>query len=121
MSIKISRLEDKLIIIFPYSPERIRKIKSIRGYSWNADKKEWSVPYTTENISTLRNLFRNEQIVVDFICNENNERLFNLVDEQLKLKGYSFKTRKTYIKKLKRFSSFIAKDLNSINLQDVRR
>jgi site-specific recombinase XerD len=121
MAIIISRLEDKLIIKFPYSPERISKIKTIRGYSWNADKKEWSVPYATGNVEALRSLFRNEQIAIDFICNENNERLFNLAEEQLKLKGYSFKTRKTYIKQLKRFSSFIAKDLESINTQDVRR
>lgn len=93
MSIKISRVEDKLIITFPYSPERICKIKSIRGYSWNPDKKEWSIPYLVENINSLRNLFKNEQIAVDFIYNENNEKLFRLVEEQLK-----------------RFSSFIAKD-----------
>lgn len=121
MSVKISRLENKLIITFPYSPERIRKIKTIKGYSWNTDKKEWSVPDTMENISILKNLFKNEQITVDFACSESNENLFKLVDEQLKLKGYSFKTRKTYLKQLMRFSSFIEKDLDSINLQDVRR
>jgi hypothetical protein len=38
MAIIISKLEDKLVIKFPYSPERISKIKTIRGYSWNADK-----------------------------------------------------------------------------------
>ncbi len=121
MSIKISRLEDELIITFPYSPERICKIKSLSGYGWNPDKKEWSVPYSVENINTLRNLFRNEQITIDFISNENNEKLFKIVDEQLKLKGYSFKIRKTYAKQLKRFSSFIDKDLDSISLQDVRK
>jgi hypothetical protein len=120
MAIVISKLEDKLIIKFPYSPERISKIKTIRGYSWNAVMKEWSVPYTTGNIEALRSLFRNEQVAIDFICNETNERIINLVDEQLKLKGYSFKARKTYIKQLKWFSSFIAKDLDSINTQDVR-
>jgi site-specific recombinase XerC len=48
------------------------------------------------------------------MSNENNENLFKLVDEQLKLKGYSFKMRKTYTKQLKRFSSFIGKDLRFI-------
>jgi site-specific recombinase XerD len=120
MAVKISKRENKLIITFSYSPDKVQKIKSIRGYSWNPDKKEWSVPYTAENVNTLNNLFRNEQITIDFIGNENNEKLLKLVDEQLRLKGYSFKTRKTYTKQLKRFSSFISKDLDSISLQDVR-
>jgi site-specific recombinase XerD len=121
MTVKVSKNDEQLIITFPYSPERVCKIKSIKGYSWNPNRKEWSVPFSDEKINTLKNLFRNEQIAIEFINNENNEKLFKLVDEQLKLKGYSFKTRKTYTKQLKRFSSFIGKDLDSISLQDVRR
>lgn len=121
MSINISKKENKLIITFPYLPDRVQKIKTISGHSWSPDNKEWSVPYTSENINSLNTLFRNEQITIDFISSENNEKLLTLVDEQLKLKGYSFKTRKTYTKHLKRFSSFTCKELDSISLQDIRR
>lgn len=121
MSVKISKHENELIVTFTYSPEKINKIKSIRGYSWNPSKRQWLIPYSDENIDSLKKLFSNERVIIDFINNERNENLFKLVDEQLKLKGYSFKTRNTYTKQLKRFSSFIDKDLDSISLQDVRK
>ncbi len=43
------------------------------------------------------------------------------MEEQLKLKGYSSKTRNTYIKHIKRFSSFIDKELDSVSEQDIRK
>lgn len=87
MSVKISKLENELIIIFDYSPERINKIKSMKGHRWNPDKKEWTVPFSTENFNILKKLFRNEQLDIDFINNEHAERI-------VKLMGYSFKTKK---------------------------
>ncbi|WML34333.1 site-specific tyrosine recombinase/integron integrase [Clostridium sp. OS1-26] len=121
MSVKVSKLENELIITFTYSTERINKIKSIKGYRWNPNEKEWSVPFCDENINILKNIFRNEQLYIDFIIDEKAERIIKYMDEQLKLKGYSFKTRTTYIKHIKRFSSFIDKDLDSITEQDIRR
>lgn len=44
----------------------------------------------------------------------------SLTEEVLKLKGYSFKTRKAYINHIKRFSSFVDKDLENITSDDLR-
>lgn len=120
MSIKISKLSDQLIVSFDYSQERIKKIKSFKGCKWNPDKKEWTVPYNDENLCTLKKLFGNEKLNIDFINNENAESKVKLMDELLKLKGYSFKTRKTYIKQIKRFSSFICKEFDFVTEQDIR-
>jgi integrase/recombinase XerD len=121
MSVKVSKSEEHLVIKFDYSPDRIGKIKSIKGYRWNPDKKEWTIPFIEDNIRKLKELFKNEQLILDFIANTKNDGIINLVEEQLKLKGYSFKTRKSYLNHLKCFSSFIDKDLDSIDNQDVRR
>lgn len=88
MSVKVSKSEDHLAIKFDYSPDRIGKIKSIKGYKWNPDKKEWTIPFIEENIRKLKELFKNEQLVLDFIANTKNDGIINLVEEQLKLKGY---------------------------------
>jgi site-specific recombinase XerD len=121
MSVTVSKLEDRLIVSFNYSPDRISKIKSISGHRWDPSKKEWTIPFTEENIAVLKKLYKNEQLTIDFIRSENNEKILNLVDEQLKLKGYSFKTRKTYIKHLKRFCSFSEEELDLVANHHIKR
>ena len=54
----------------------------------------------------LKELFKNEQKNIDV---ENNLELYNLMEEEMKLKGYSFKTKKSYMSHIKRFSSYIMK------------
>ncbi len=120
MSVKVSKAENELIITFAYSPEKISKVKSIKGYKWDIDKKEWSVPFSYENIDIIKSLFKNEQLDFDFIRSKQDIRIISLMDEQLRLKGYSFKTRKTYIKHIKRYLSFIDKQLDLATEQDIK-
>lgn len=121
MSVKISKLEDELIITFSYSVEKISKIKSIKGYKWDSERREWTVPFSDENLNKLKELFGNEKVNIDFIIDENIERIVKLMEEQLKLKGYSFKTRKTYINHIERFSSFVNKDMYYAIEDDIRK
>lgn len=121
MAINISKIKDDLVVTFEYSPVRIAKIKSISGYAWNANKKVWTVPYTENNLIHLKELFKNEQKNIDFQENLYNKKLLKLMEDEIKLKGYSFKTRKTYIEHIKRFSSFINKNLDDIVPEDVRQ
>jgi hypothetical protein len=60
MSVNITKEDNELIVRFPYSPDKIVKIKSIKGYKWHVDKKVWTVPYTEDNIKTLKALFKKE-------------------------------------------------------------
>ncbi len=121
MSVKISKLENDLMITFDYSAERINKIKSITGYRWDANKNEWLVPLCDENIDRLKKLFSNEHVVFDFICNRCDEDRVKAMDEELKLKGYSFKTRQTYTKHIRRFLNFINKKSDLVSEQDIRK
>jgi Site-specific recombinase XerD len=121
MSVRVSKSGNELTINFTYSPERISKIKTIKGYKWKPEKKEWAVPLSDNNINILRNLFKNEQLNFTFINSTVDERIIMQVDEQLKLKGYSFKTRKSYLNHIRRFSSFIDKNLELIEDQQIRK
>ncbi|QGU94332.1 hypothetical protein GOM49_03715 [Clostridium bovifaecis] len=45
MAVLISKLENMLLVKFSYSPERVSKIKSIKGYKWEPKKREWIIPH----------------------------------------------------------------------------
>jgi integrase/recombinase XerD len=121
MTVNISKHENELSVSFDYSQERISKIKSIKGNRWNANDKIWSIPFTEYNLAMLKELFKNEQKNSDAENNSRNEELYKLMEEEIKLKGYSFKTKKSYLSHIKRFSSFINKNLDEIVNQDVRQ
>ena len=121
MSINISEHKSELIVSFDYSQERIAKIKCIKGHKWNAIDKIWAIPFTEENLAMLKELFKNEQKNIYIEKNSRNQELYNLMEEEIKLKGYSFKTKKSYMSHIKRFSSFINKNLDEIVNKDVRQ
>jgi integrase/recombinase XerD len=122
MSVNITKEDNELIVRFPYSPDKIVKIKSIKGYKWHVDKKVWTVPYTEDNIKTLKALFKKELQNFELMVEEKTKDnpLIASMEEELKLKGYSFKTRKAYINHIKRFASYIKKDLNAITNEEIR-
>lgn len=121
MSVNIDKSEENLIVKFDYSPERISKIKTMVGYKWDALEKVWKVPYTEENMESLKKLYKNEKIDIIFQQNHENEKVIDNLEEILKLKGYSFKTRKQYIAHINRFTSFINKDISTIDSQEIRK
>ena len=121
MTVNISKCESELTVSFDYSQERITKVKSIKGHKWNANDKIWTIPFTEENLVVLKELFKNEQRNIDLENNSQNKELYKRMEEEIKLKGYSFKTKKSYMSHIKRFSSFINKNLDEIVNQDVRQ
>lgn len=40
--------EGRLVVLLPYSPERVAKIKTIPGRRWHLHEKRWSVPDTAD-------------------------------------------------------------------------
>lgn len=121
MAINISKQENLLIVKFDYSSLRLSKIKQIKGHQWDKHNKVWSVPYTTENLRILKELFKSEQIQVEFMDNFYNHKIIEAMEKELILKGYSTKTREAYIKQIKRFSSFIDSHIDGINNEIVRQ
>ncbi len=121
MSVNIDKSEDRLVIKFDYSPERIVKIKTICGYKWDVSEKIWTIPNTAENLEALKKLYKNERIDIKFQQNPENDKALNSLDELLKLKGYSLKTRKLYKGHINRFASFINKNISDVEAQEIRK
>ena len=46
----------RLWVFFFYHPNNVDRIKTIPGRRWHTEEKCWSIPYTSEAISTLERL-----------------------------------------------------------------
>ena len=44
---KISLQGKAIIVTFPYSPETVAKVKSVKGAKWNPDGKFWQFPFSS--------------------------------------------------------------------------
>ncbi len=121
MAINISKQGNLLSVKFDYSGVRINKIKQIKGYEWDRAGKVWRVPYTHDNLAILKELYKSEQVRIDFEDNTYNEAIMIAMDKELVLKGYSVKTREAYSKQIKRFSSFLDTNVDQANNEILRK
>ncbi|MHB1654678.1 MAG: site-specific tyrosine recombinase/integron integrase [Desulfitobacteriaceae bacterium] len=121
--------ENELLVRFPYTKEAVSKIRSIPGRCWNGVTRRWSIPDTEESVQQLLFLFANDDVVasppLNFYPNITGIRDMKIlllnVEEELKLKGYSPKTREAYIGHIQRFLFYVRKDYRDISDDDVRR
>ncbi len=120
MSIKITRDGEKLIVDFKYSPERVEKIKRVRGRRWNPEDNVWTVPYAIKNINMIRRVFADEKIILRINNFLENEVIVKEFIGYLKLKGYSEDTIDVYLSHINQFITFVDKDLNNLNKDDIK-
>ena len=52
----------RLIVILPYSPDRLAKIKTVAGRVWHGPEKHWTVPNDEGMIARLTALFDGDHI-----------------------------------------------------------
>jgi len=116
--INIDKINDKeLKVTFQYNSQLVNKIRKVDGRKWEANKKCWIVPYNSKCINELIKVFANEDInwgkSLNFSIIEDNDCKFpdissalEQLERQLTLKGYSWKTKKSYIGHVRRFLEF---------------
>lgn len=135
MSIFVSmKRDDQLIIRFDYTEDRVKKIRSIVGRSWNQKESHWTIPFQHESVKNFYDLFAQEEIIThnevknliyDFIpelsYREHNKNLLIKAIEELKLKGYSEETQKSYLGHIRRFLIYSNKESNLLSKEDIRK
>ncbi len=109
--IKIESGKDAVIVKFPYNPDYIAKIKSIKGYRWHPNEKYWSVPYS--ELKNLLSAFDGEKVKVDL-----SVWLYELGKELIARK-YSRRTVKLYLHHNEEFLKFWNKTPYQVSNDDV--
>lgn len=120
--------EDILIVFLKYNVEEINKIKTIFKAHWNPEERYWSLPNTKDTIIKLEKTFGKDNITfldelkldVSTKNNSDKEKILVGLQEQLKLKCYSFKTKKAYIGQVRRFLEYANKNVDEISLEDIK-
>lgn len=99
----------RLVVSFPYSPERVAKVRRITGRRWHPDERSWSVPDSPEAIAALRGLFQGDEVVfAGGLQGGGTEReLLDAARRELRLRGYSARTSKAYLQHLRQYLDYI--------------
>ncbi|NLJ04383.1 MAG: tyrosine-type recombinase/integrase [Exilispira sp.] len=105
----------RINISFPYNPDYIAKIKTIEGYRWYPEGRYWSVPYSDGSVERILSIFSGEEVEIDpFLQSaefkKKREGILSNVEKELKLRGYSQKTRKAYLHHIGKFLCYFMKD-----------
>ncbi|MCR1935525.1 hypothetical protein ACQX0N_12175 [Clostridium tepidum] len=57
--------DDRLYVVFNYTPDRVKRIKKIEGHKWNTIEKHWSIPNNKEVIDKIVLTFYDEEVMLD--------------------------------------------------------
>jgi site-specific recombinase XerD len=129
MSISLERGNNNDIIVsFDYSVERIGKMKLIQGSHYDHKLNCWSIPYKKNAYNKLVDLFKNEELIIRKYeteeassLNKDAVDLIHKAEVELKLKGFSFKTKKSYLGHIRRFLIFSNKKVDELSLVNARQ
>lgn len=130
------RNEVQLLVLFDFNFALKEKIKAIGTYTWSQTLKGWYTPFTSESISTLKEVlqqevcFKLDASVYETVLikqpkkprniSEENKDVLRLYVKYLKGKRYSESTVKTYFTLLADFIDYIQKKpLNELSNKDV--
>jgi len=119
---------ERLVVQFRYSPERVAAVKKIPGRKWHPLKKVWTVPYSPKAIEHIQKLFLGDRVVVAETVRAALPELSSVqvklvvaeLDEELALRGYSSNTRDNYRLHMLRFLRWLRKDPSSAEEGDLR-
>jgi len=118
LELLIEKGENNLLLVsFSYNEEYVSRIKTIKDRKWDSNTKKWSIPNTEESIVKLKSLFSegmlnfSHHIEQKDDINSNAKNLdksiiLKSLEKELKLKGFSSKTKKSYISHMRRYLEY---------------
>ena len=122
----------RLMVHFPYRPENVARIKTIPGRRWHPEERCWSVPHTSATMAHLQRLFSGPVPDLQGILPPTkplrqkerrppDEQAFvEPIEQEMRLRGYSPKTCKSYRNHLLRFRRFLQKEPHTVGEKEIR-
>jgi site-specific recombinase XerD len=123
MPIQIRRGEPgRLVVIFPFSPERVKKVRGIAGRSWHHRERYWTVPDSPDVLAALREVFRGDPVVLDHELQgmATGPELLEAARRELRLRGYSARTRQAYLQHLRQYLDYSDRSASVSPAQAIR-
>jgi len=122
-----------IIVSFPYSEELVNKMRLIPGARWSKEERVWKFSHRSEAINVFKQVFEEDELIIaeklkryfvkrpaDNVKNNWINESENLLKEQLKLKGYSSKTVKSYLGHIRRLIEYQGKDLKDLTNIEIK-
>jgi len=121
--------ENNLMVSFPYNPQFVEKIKTIKGHRWHPEEKYWSFPNSNGTLEKILGVFESEKVYIDpalqvntipFVGEGKGEGVFEDLRRELVSRKYSYKTVKVYFYYNKDLLNFTGKKPSEINDNDIK-
>jgi integrase/recombinase XerD len=120
--------EGRLLVQFPYTPERVSAIKKIPGRKWHPGGRCWSVPNQDRTLELLHSCFSGDRVVVskNLIASQPGLPAVTVggilakYDIALTSKGFRQKTRGNYRLQVKWFLEWLQRNPSTVTNQDVK-
>ncbi len=120
--------EGRLLVQFPYTPERASAIKKIPGRKWHPDGRYWSVPDQEGTLELLRSCFSGDRVLVSKGLSTTQPGLpavtlggiLSKYDIALTSRGLRKKTRGNYRLQVKWFLEWFGRDPVTATNQDMK-
>jgi hypothetical protein len=112
--IRVEKNAEGLVVRFPYNPDHIAKIKTIRGYRWHPEGKYWSLPQDEGILEKVVSIFDGEGVDIE------PNVYFEALRKVLASRKYSRRTMKLYMHYNGDFLRFAKKAPHEVSNSDVR-
>lgn len=113
----------KIAVRLPYDPGLIAKIRTVQGHWWHHLMKYWTVPQTEGALEGLLTLFAGKRVHLDptfWSAPDVVNYTLRTVEDELKLRGYSPRTRKVYRLHVERFLKNVGKPPQDVLPEEIR-
>ena len=113
--------QGNITLSFNYDQQLVSKVKTINSARWNPKQMYWTVPGDDQILKVIEEIF-STTIVYEALKKGNTFEwdLLSTTSDELKLSGYSQKTRKSYLHHVERFLQYLNFHRKEINNQTIR-
>ncbi len=126
MIIKLEKENNSEIKVFfqNNSLENKSHMKVIPGVKWRSN--HWHIPFNKGSIDKLLEIYKDAEIIFDDSLKQEifSQQIIDLLkdmEDQLRLKGYSQKTRKSYLGHIRRLCIYYKKHPKDLNNEELQR
>jgi len=132
--LQIHKAQGLLFVSFSYHPETVERIKNVMGRRWHPAEKCWSIPHTERAVAHLRSLFSQNPLTSFPRAAPTgrsgargsrptpDEKLFlEPVQEEIRLRGYSRHTGKSYCHHLLRCRRHVQREPAEVGEIEIRQ